>query len=329
MNIEDLFTVTALTEAITKLPVAPGLLGASGLFAEKGIRTTSVAIEVKNGRLVLVQNASRNAEPAPVAGGARGVVTLTAAHLPVSGTLLPEDIQDVRAFGKEAVDAGLEAQAGVINDRLALMKTHLEVTREYHRVGALRGKVLDADGSVIHDLHNAFGVTPMSASIAFTTATTNVLKAVLDARRGAEKKLGGVLNRGFKALVGSGFYDALVGHPKVQAAFDNWQAAQDRLGGDMRNSFTFGGVEFIEYAGEVGGQAFIPADRAIVYPDAPGVFVTYNAPANYNEAVNTVGQPYYAKAEPRRMGKGWDLEAQSNPLTLCLYPEAIVELTAA
>lgn len=185
------------------------------------------------------------------------------------------------------------------------------------------------DGSVIHDLHNAFGVTPMSASIAFTTATTNVLKAVLDARRGAEKKLGGVLNRGFKALVGSGFYDALVGHPKVQAAFDNWQAAQDRLGGDMRNSFTFGGVEFIEYAGEVGGQAFIPADRAIVYPDAPGVFVTYNAPANYNEAVNTVGQPYYAKAEPRRMGKGWDLEAQSNPLTLCLYPEAIVELTAA
>lgn len=46
----------------------------------------------------------------------------------------------------------------------------------------------------------------------------------------------------------------------------------------------------------------------------------------YGQTVNTVGQPYYAKAEERRMGKGWDLEAQANPLALCLYPEALVEL---
>ena len=329
MNLADLFTVTVLTDAITKLPVAPGQLGAMSLFAEKGIRTTSVAIEVRNGRLVLVPNASRNDEPAPVAGGKRAAVTLTAAHLPVSDTLLPEDVQDVRAFGQESVDSGLEAQATVINDKLAALKGHLEATREWHRIGALRGKVLDADGSVLYDLYSVFGVAQQTASIAFTTATTNVLKAVLDTKRAAEKKLGGVLNRGFKAFCGSAFHDALVGHPKVVAAFDNWQAAQDRLAGDMRSGFTFGGVEFIEYAGEVNGQAFIPADKAIVFPDAQGVFVTYNAPANYNEAVNTVGQPYYAKAEPRRMGKGWDLEAQSNPLTLCLYPEAIVELTAS
>ncbi|MDR1424294.1 MAG: major capsid protein [Azoarcus sp.] len=329
MNIEDLFTVTALTEAISKLPVAPGQLGATGLFAERGIRTTSVAIEVRNGRLVLVPNASRNAEPAPVAGGGRAMATLAACHLPVSGTLLPEDVQNVRAFGQESAESGLEAQAGIVNDKLAALKAHLEVTREWHRVGALRGKVLDADGSVLYDLYNVFGVTQKTASVAFTTATTNVLKAVLDAKRHAEKKLGGVIRRGFKAFCGDDFFDALSAHPKVTAAFDNWQAAQDRMAGDMRGGFTFGGVEFIEYAGEVNGVAFIPADKAIVFPDAAGVFVTYNAPANYNEAVNTVGQPYYAKAEARRMGKGWDLEAQSNPLTLCLYPEALVELTAA
>ena len=54
----------------------------------------------------------------------------------------------------------------------------------------------------------------------------------------------------------------------------------------------------------------------------------YFAPANYNEAVNTVGQSYYAKSEPRKMGKGWDLEAQSNPLAVFHYPEALVELKA-
>jgi len=59
---------------------------------------------------------------------------------------------------------------------------------------------------------------------------------------------------------------------------------------------------------------------------AKGVFRMFNAPANYNEAVNTLGQPFYSKAEPRKMGKGWDLEAQANPLAMCLFPEALVEL---
>ena len=31
-------------------------------------------------------------------------------------------------------------------------------------------------------------------------------------------------------------------------------------------------------------------------------------------------------AKPR--SRGYDLEVQSNPLTLCIYPEALVELTA-
>jgi len=45
------------------------------------------------------------------------------------------------------------------------------------------------------------------------------------------------------------------------------------------------------------------------------------------ETVNTLGVPYYAKQEPRRMGKGIDLEAQSNPITLCTKPRAIIKLT--
>jgi hypothetical protein len=328
MNLEDLFTVVSLSEAINKGPVPPTQLGATGLFAEQGIRTTSVLIEIRSGRLVLVPNVSRRAEATPVARNPRQAITLTATHLPVADTLLPEDIQNVRAFGQEATGAGLEGQAVVIQNKLDALKANLEATREWHRIGALRGQVLDADGSVIYDLYDEFGVTAQTASIPFSVAATNVLKAVLDAKRGAEAKLGGVLNRGFKAFVGSDFYDALSSHDKVKAAYANWQAAQDRLAGDLRRGFTYGGVEFIEYSGEVGSQKFIPADTAVVFPDAAGVFSTLNAPANYNEAVNTLGQPFYARAEERKLGKGWDLEAQSNPLTLCLYPEAIVTLTA-
>ena len=76
----------------------------------------------------------------------------------------------------------------------------------------------------------------------------------------------------------------------------------------------------------VSGQRFIPLDVAQVFPVAKGVFRMFNAPANYNETVNTLGLPFYSKAEPRSLGKGWNLEAQSNPLALCLFPGALVEL---
>jgi hypothetical protein len=281
-----------------------------------------------------VPNQSRLTEPAPRATDKRKVITLTAAHLPASAVVLPEDVQDVRAFGSESVEAGLQAQATVINEKLAAMKTDIEATREYHRVGALRGQVLDADGAtVITNLFTAFGVAKKTASVAFSTATTDVRKACLDVKRHIEKKTGGLVVSGFPVLCAPDFFDALTGHESVKAAFDNWQAAQDRLGGDMRKGFTYGGLNFIECADEVvSGNTtipFIPAGKAQAFPNARGAYVTYNAPANYNEAVNTVGQAFYAKAEPRRMGKGWDLEAQSNPLTLCLYPEALVEISAA
>jgi len=189
--------------------------------------------------------------------------------------------------------------------------------------------VLDADGTtVIRDLYEEFGVTKKTVNVALSNATTNVQKANLDAKRYAEKKVGGVVVRGWRALCGSDYFDAMVAHPKVQKAYEGYQAAQDRIGGDMRSGFTFGGIEYIECSDEVDGKLFMPANVAQVFPVAQGVFVTYNAPANYNEAVNTIGLPYYAKSEPRKMGKGWDIEGQSNPLTLCLYPEALVEQVA-
>lgn len=329
MTLEDLFKTTTLTDSISKLPAIPGKVGAMNLFTEKGMRTTSAFIEYRAGRLVLVPDQPRTADGKSMGSGKRNGVTLTAAHLPLTDQVLPDEIQDVRAFGQEGTQDNLTSQAQVINDKLTGLKNSIEATREFHRVGALRGQVLDADGTtVIRDLYEEFGVTKKTVNVALSNATTNVMKANLDAKRYAEKKLGGVIVRGWRALCGATYFDALVAHPKVQKAYEGWQAAQDRIGGDMRSGFVFGGIEYIECSDEVGGQLFIPADVAQVFPVAQGVFEMLNAPANYNESVNTIGQPYYAKSEPRKMGKGWDLEAQSNPLALCLYPEALFEQVA-
>ena len=325
MNLQDMFSVANLTAAVNKLPAIPGKVGAMGLFDEKGVTSTSVVIDEREGRLVLVPNTSRNDDPAPMKGSKRKRRTFETLHLPLNRPILPSQLQGVAAFGQEDATAPV---ATVINDNLQELKNSIEATREFQRVGALRGKLLDADGEVISDLFKEFEVSQKKITVALSNAGTNVRKACLDAKRFSESKLGGVMVTGFRALCGPDWFDALIDHEKVKAAFANYQEAQDRLGGDMRSGFTFGGIEFIEYDVTVSGQRFIPADIAQVFPVARGVFRMFNAPANYNETVNTIGQPFYSKAEERKLGKGWDVEAQANPLAMCLFPEALVELKA-
>lgn len=323
MNLADLFSIANLSAAVNKLPAIPGKVGAMGLFDEKGVTSTTVVIDEYEGRLVLVPNTSRGNDPAPIQGGSRKRRTFETLHLPLSRPLLPTQLQGIAAFGQENAPA---PQATVINDNLQEMKNSIEATREFQRIGALRGKLLDADGSVLVDLYDEFGVAQKKITVTLSNADTDVRKACLGAKRYSESKLGGVMVTGFRAFCGPDWFDAFTAHAKVQQAFAGYQEAQDRLGGDLRSGFTFGGIEFIEYDVTVGSQRFIPTDVAQVFPVAKGVFRMFNAPANYNETVNTLGQPFYSKAEERKLGKGWDLEVQANPLAMCLFPEALVEL---
>ncbi|MGO2703401.1 major capsid protein [Pseudomonas helleri] len=324
MNLQDLFTVASLSASINKLPVIPSKVGAMGIFEEKGVTTTAVVIDEYEGRLVLVPNASRDADPAAIKGGKRGRRIFETLHLPLGRPLLPSQLQGIASFGQEAASMPV---AAVINDHLQELKNSIESTREFQRVGALRGKLLDADGAVIVDLFSEFGVEQKKVTVALGTASTNVRKACLDAKRYAESKLGGVMVTGFRSFCGPDWFDAFTDHEKVKAAFAGYQEAQDKIGGDLRSGFTFGGIEFIEYDVTVSGQRYIPSNVAQVFPVGKGIFKMFNAPANYNETVNTVGLPFYSKGEERKLGKGWDVEAQANPLAMCLFPEALVELS--
>lgn len=327
MNLADLFSVTSLTAAVNKLPYAQSPMRDLGIVQEKGIRTTTITVEEAAGRLYLIANTSRNGEGSVARRNRRTRRTFELFHLVESGVVLPQDIQDIAPFGEDVSGRPLDAQAQAINDLLMTLRNSIEITREWQRIGAARGKILDADGSVVYDLYSEFGVAAQTVDIALGTAGTDVRARVMAAKRAAETKLTGAAVTGFVGLADPAFMDALTGHANVKVAYANWQAAQDRLAGDVRRGFRFGDVDWIEVNTTVSGQAFIPANKARLIPRGAGIFQMYNGPANYNETVNTMGLAYYSKAEPRKMGKGWDLEVQANPLAICLYPEALVEIT--
>ncbi len=321
----DAFTLQTLTTAINLLPYTPSRIGEMGLFRGQGVPTTSVQIEEKAGILALLPT-RRRGEPASLGTSEKRTVrALAIPHIPHEDAVRPEDVQNVRKFGTENT---LDGVASVVNDKLMIMRQNHEVTHEYHRIGAIHGNILDSDGAtVIYNLFTEFQV--VETSVAFNTgvATTDIRQRCLAVARAIETALGALSHSGIHAFCGATWFEAFIGHAYVQDAYHRWRDSEN-LRNDPRKGFEFGGITFEEYRGTVSGVDFIDTNQARFFPvGVPNLFVTYYAPADFMETVNTIGLPVYAKQEAMSMNRGVLLHTQSNPLTLCLRPACLIEGT--
>ena len=324
---DDAFSTVSLTQSINTGEHLPQRLAELGLFSEEGISTTSAMIEQKGSTLSLVPAGVRGSPANNTAGDKAKLIPFPSIHLPQRSTIIADTIQNLRAFGSETEVQTVQA---VVNGRLMKLRRNIDATIEYHRMGAIKGQVLDADGtSVLIDLYTAFGVSQQTHSMVLGTSTTKVRTKIIEAKRKVESALGAQMYRGLRAFCSPGFFDAFVSHSTVEAAFDRYLNGE-MLRNDPRSGFYHGGVYWEEYRGSVGGVDFIADGEAYLVPEGvPDLFVTNYAPADYEETVQTMGLPYYAKQEALRMGKGREIEAQSNPMCLNTQPRATVKLTAA
>jgi hypothetical protein len=322
---DDAFSVSSLTTAINEQEYLPGRISSLGLFEEEGVTTLTVQIEKDGDTLALVPAGERGTSGFVVGGSKRVLIPFNTVHLPQRFSIKADEIQGIRAFGTQSE---LQAVQDVVNKRLAKVKRQLDVTHEFQRMGAIKGQVLDADGTtVLLDIYARFGVQRQSMSMEFANLETLVQVKCVEALDMQEDALGSVTSSGSRGLCGKTFWSKLIGHPSVVDTYKaTLQAAA--LRGDGRESFDFGGVTWERYRGKVAGVAFIADDEARLVPEGvPELFKSAFAPADYMETVNTLGIPYYSKIEPMPFGKGVAGEAQSNPLHLCTRPRAVIQLT--
>lgn len=327
----DAFSVQSLTRAINDTPYQPMLIGEMGLFSEEGITTTMLSIEREGTTLSLVPASQRGSPGKPVTKDKRNMVPISTVHLKQSGAVVADEVQNVRAFGTEDE---LKTVESLVNKQLGKMRRNLDVTIEWQRIGAIKGQVLDADGSsVILDLFTAFGVSQQTLDMVLDNDATKVKAKIVQAQRLSETALGGLMHRGFVALCGTAFFDALVGHPTVEKSYDRWmdgaflrESQRSQKSGSP--GFQFVGTEWREYKGSVSGQTFVGDNDAYLIPmGVADLFITHFAPADYQETVNTVGLPYYAKKQMMDFDRGVEFEGQSNPISICTRPRTIIKLT--
>lgn len=324
---DDAFSVTQLTQTIIDIPLVPTQLGDEGLFTQSGISTTSMFIERKGSELSLVASAPRGGIRQPLKSTGSKLIPIMAIHLPQGDTVMADAVQNARAFGSETE---VQTVQGLVKDKLAKMKGQLDLTLEYQRIGAMRGLVLDADGTTLYDLYQMFGMTQQSLHFDFTNSTSDLQAKTISIKRAIRAKLGGKSSKGVRVKCSESWFDSFTRHTEMKKLWALWQAGQYGREDPSEADFAFNGVVFQIYSGGTSAGDFIPAGEAYAYPvGVPGMFQQVFAPGDYMGIVNTKGVPYYASQERLPHDKGVDLESQSNPITYNSLPEAVIRLDGA
>jgi hypothetical protein len=323
------FGVVELTDAINRPVFVPGRLGQMGLFTESSVSTIDIAIEERDGVLILVPPTPRGGPGVTVQKPGRTVRVLRAPHFEINDAVMAEEVQGVRAWGTEDQ---VEMVMDKVSDRLLIHRSSMETTMEYSRVGAVIGIVTYADGTQLN-LFTEFGVT-QDPEIPFDLANKvdgALRKQCAQVIRQLSRNLGGVAFTGVNAICGDAFFDDLLANEEVRATFLNNPAAAQLRAAYIANGlsygmFDFGGIMWENYRGYVGGTSFVDTDHCHLFPGGvPNLFRTYMAPADYIETVNRPGQRMYAKQYDMANDKGVNLDVQMNALNICTRPKSLLK----
>ncbi len=325
----DAFSLVSLTKSINILPNMYGRTNEMNLFPGNGVTSRIILAEERNGVISLLPTRPVGAPGTQAKQGKRKARTFSVPHIPLSDVILPDEYDGVRAFGTEDQTSPVEL---IMLDHLQTASNNFAITLEHLRMGALKGIVLDADGSVLYNFYDEFNITQKIINFSLGTATTNVRNKCMDVSRHMEDNATGEVYSRIHVLCSPDFFDAFIGHAKVEEVWKNWQGAAERLGGDPRKGFDFGGLMFEEYRGKATTadgtvRKFIADGEAHAFPmGTMNSFETLFAPADFLETVNTRGLEKYAKMKIRDFERGVDLHFQMNPLPICYRPALLVKL---
>ncbi|WP_374005521.1 major capsid protein [Delftia lacustris] len=326
------FGMSELSSAIQEAPYVPRLLGDLGIFTPKRLRTTTMMIENKGGVLSLIQTSERGA---PIEEGQRekrGTRHFETSRIARGKTLYATELQNIRAYGTTSeLQAVQNEVADIMNGKTGL-RSAVELTHENMRLGAVQGKLLDADGSVLYDWFTEFGISqPPEINFAFASATADggeIRKKCSEVVRKMIKGSQGAWLPGqtyVVGLCGDNFFDDLTQNKETRSTYLGQQEASDLRNqvGQAFGQFRYGDILFINYRGtDDGTTVAVGTDKCSFFPvNAPDAFSVGFSPAEFLPVVNSPGQDVYALIVQDKDRQAWVRpEVYSYPLHICTRP---------
>lgn len=249
----DPFRTIELTTAIEKVPYLPDGLEAMQVFDPEPIRTESLMVEQRQGVLTIVPISDRGAPGTQRTTELRQARSFKVPRIKVEDTIYAREVAGIREFGQETVMMQVMSE---VTRRLVGptgLRSLLNYTKEYHRFAAVQGLLLDANGSVIYNWFNEFGI-PVPASIPFSlpAKTTGSLRPICNELvRNMKRKAQGGFTPATRvtAICGDAFWDSFITHPDVEKTYLNWAEATVLRQGMAFETYSFADIDWINYRG--------------------------------------------------------------------------------
>jgi len=337
------YSSVALTGTINLQPNRYGLLNALNLFPSQAIANTVVEVRYEEGQIHVLPSAERGAPPSVSAKDSGEAIYLKVPHFPHLDTITPRDIQDmITVEGSQFRPRSAEEE---LAKRMQRLRMKHDITREYLRMGALKGVIKDGRGKTLVDLFDKFGVTKKEVFFNLANDDADIKEKCDELFDHIAKNLKGEVMTGVAAIVSTGFFNDFVQHPKVEKFYLQHAAAlnlasmqRDPLSAYGRR-FTHENITFIEYKGYssvkgadgvVSSEAFVEDGLGHAFPEGTmDAFATYDASPDHMDMVNKPGVEIFITQKELDHGKGIEIMSQSNPLPVARRPALLVEISSA
>ena len=342
---QGIFSVPMLTAAVNRIPYAPRLIYALGLFTDVPTNTTTPIIERRFGMRQVLNAAPFGVRNTiyDVPDRKGGVMKTWSANTTSFITKL--DTVGVRRFGTMEI----ESVAAVIADRLEWMRQDsVESTIESWRMQAILGTIVNPDTSVMVNWYNFFGVMPTVKNYSTAAITApggngvrGFCKEVKDA---INDVLQGMPATGYIGLLGDNAWNELFKAEEIKEAYKyrtigatalSTQWIQQIPGSpnpnqttidfnSLANVFDYAGITFMNYRASVD----FPTNKAVFFPTGVrDMFQSVLSPSSLITEQGEMGMPFYALTYPKEDGSGIGVYVESNRIEVNALPEACIQST--
>ncbi len=337
------YTAVQLTTQVNRIPNLYGLINDLDVFPSFGSISTIVEVRREEFTLSILPARERGA-PASLAERKRGdALFFEVPHFPHDDVIRPADLQNMlMQVGNTLQPKNLEVE---VAKRLRQIRNKHAITREWLRMSALKGQIVDGDGTLLYDLYDAFGFTKVTIYFDLANANADIVGACQQLFQQIATNLRGEVMSHVRVICDPSFFSKLIEHPKVNKYWLNWEAAgrvanlsRKKEGGQFGRRFIFQQIEFMDYYGFASAKRngvltslpFVDAGKGHAYPvDTMDTFGTFDAPPEDIRFTNEPGQEIFISPKILDHGAGVEFHTQSNPLPLCKRPEVLVEVSAA
>lgn len=329
------------TENVPDIPNQYGLFNNMGLFTPKGVGQRTVLFDVNSSNNSMVP-ASNPVAQAGFKGKERSLNTysLSIPYFKHVDYITPDDIQGWRKGG---TPDQAEDLPNVRMEKMTDMKFNMDQSVEYMLVSAIKGTTVDPEGNTLAAMNTILGTTQNSIDFAFGTATTDIDGKIAELKRyvASNAKVGGAIGK-VEVPCSPEFFDALVKHPNMIAAYNYYQNSGKQLNRDdlsmyeswgIVDIFEHKGVKFFAYDATftkpdgTSARAFGTTSTAITkvegYSIVKGmrnIYRIFYGPDYSLTGANNIGVPMYLKEYRDPKDRYIELEAEMGPLPILTKP---------